>query len=69
MVGFAPLKPAEFVIVQIKQKLARPRLTARQTTEDEPCQHRCFPVNAHRYDPYRTFKFQVVIAGRTVAGL
>lgn len=28
-----------------------------------------FPVNTHRYDPYRTFKFQVVIAGRTVAGL
>lgn len=28
-----------------------------------------FPVNAHRYDPYRTFKFQVVIDGRTVAGL
>jgi len=28
-----------------------------------------FPGNAHRYDPYRTFKFQVVIGGRTVAGL
>ncbi len=28
-----------------------------------------FPANAHRYDPYRTFKFQVVIANRTVAGL
>jgi phage tail-like protein len=28
-----------------------------------------FPANPHRYDPYRTFKFQVVIAGRTVAGL
>ena len=28
-----------------------------------------FPVNAHRYDPYRTFKFQVVIDGQTVAGL
>lgn len=28
-----------------------------------------FPVNAHRYDPYRTFKFQVVINGRVVAGL
>src|SRR3954468_22157246 len=28
-----------------------------------------FPANAHLYDPYRTFKFQVVIAGRTVAGL
>ncbi len=28
-----------------------------------------FPANAHRYDPYRTFKFQVVIGGQTVAGL
>ena len=28
-----------------------------------------FSTNAHRYDPYRTFKFQVVIDGQTVAGL
>lgn len=28
-----------------------------------------FTVNAHRFDPYRTFKFQVVIDGRAVAGL
>jgi phage tail-like protein len=28
-----------------------------------------FPVNAHRYDPYRTFMFQVIIDGRPVAGL
>lgn len=28
-----------------------------------------FPVNTHRYDPYRTFKFQVVINGQPVAGL
>ena len=28
-----------------------------------------FPVNTHRYDPYRTFMFQVVINGETVAGL
>lgn len=27
-----------------------------------------FPVNAHRHDPYRTFKFQVVIDGQVVAG-
>ena len=26
-----------------------------------------FPANAHRYDPYRTFKVQVVIGGQTVA--
>ncbi|MHA7879032.1 MAG: phage tail protein [Saccharospirillum sp.] len=28
-----------------------------------------FAVNAHRYDPYRTFMFQVVIDGQPVAGL
>jgi phage tail-like protein len=28
-----------------------------------------FPVNTHRYDPYRTFKFQVLIEGQVVAGL
>jgi phage tail-like protein len=28
-----------------------------------------FPVNTHRHDPYRTFKFQVLIDGRPVAGL
>ncbi|UTW11343.1 phage tail protein [Marinobacterium rhizophilum] len=28
-----------------------------------------FKVNAHRYDPYRTFMFQVVIDGNPVAGL
>lgn len=28
-----------------------------------------FPVNAHRHDPYRTFKFQIVIDGQVVAGL
>ena len=28
-----------------------------------------FAVNAHRFDPYRTFKFQVVVDGQVVAGL
>jgi len=28
-----------------------------------------FSVNAHRFDPYRTFKFQILIDGRPVAGL
>jgi len=28
-----------------------------------------FAANAHRYDPYRTFKFQVIIDGQPVAGL
>lgn len=28
-----------------------------------------FAVNAHRFDPYRTFKFQCLIDGQPVAGL
>ena len=28
-----------------------------------------FSANAHRHDPYRTFKFQVLIEGQPVAGL
>ncbi len=28
-----------------------------------------FPVNTHRHDPYRTFKFQILVDGRPVAGL
>ncbi len=28
-----------------------------------------FSANAHRFDPYRTFKFQCLIDGRPVAGL
>ncbi|MCF8721643.1 phage tail protein [Nitrospina gracilis] len=28
-----------------------------------------FPVNAHRHDPYRTFKFRVIIDGKPVAGM
>ena len=28
-----------------------------------------FPANAHRHDPYRDFKFQILIDGQPVAGL
>jgi len=28
-----------------------------------------FSVNAHRHDPYRTFKFRVIIDGKPVAGM
>lgn len=28
-----------------------------------------FSVNAHRYDPYRTFKFQIIIDGQVVVGM
>ena len=28
-----------------------------------------FSVNTHRFDPYRTFKFQILVDGKPVAGL
>lgn len=28
-----------------------------------------FPVNPHRFDPYKNFKFRVVVDGRVVAGV
>ena len=28
-----------------------------------------FPTNVHRHDPYRTFKFQILMGGQPVAGL
>jgi phage tail-like protein len=28
-----------------------------------------FPVNTHRHDPYRSFKFQILVDGKPVAGL
>ncbi len=28
-----------------------------------------FPTNVHRHDPYRTFKFQILMDGQPVAGL
>ena len=62
VVGFAPLKPAEFVVISIQQKTAS-RAGLRRTAMAE------FTVNALRFDPYKNFKFRVKWDGRYVAGV
>ena len=54
IVGFAQLKPAEFVVIQI-QRIAGPIVTqgAQEDTMAE------FIVNAQRVAPYKNFKFRV----------
>ena len=53
VVGFAPLKPAEFVIIQIQ--------TAGRTTRglEEMQSMAPFSKQPLRYDPYKNFKFRV----------
>jgi phage tail-like protein len=58
LVGFAPLKPAEFVIIKIQQ-----------ITQQEAPQMSQFNVNTTRFDPYKNFKFRVKWDGKYVAGL
>ena len=62
LVGFAPLKPAEFVIIKISRSPARSRCRG-----DHPMAQ--FTVNANRFDPYKNFKFRVKWDGRYVAGV
>ena len=60
LVGFAPLQPAEFVIIQIQQMAGQV-----QTEESLVAQ---FSVNPSRFDPYKNFRFQLKWDGRYVAG-
>jgi phage tail sheath protein FI len=54
VVGFAPLKPAEFVIIKLQQ------MTAKSTSSNNEGVMATKPVtNAERYDPYKGFKFRV----------
>ena len=64
LVGFAPLKPAEFVVIQIQQIAGQIRPEA--TEQDRWHSSR---VNAQRFDPYKNFKFRVKWDGRYVAGV
>jgi phage tail-like protein len=61
-VGFAPLKPAEFVILKIQQMAGQV-----QTSGGLPMAR--FSVNPSRFDPYKNFKFRVKWDGRYVAGI
>ena len=64
VVGFAPLKPAEFVVIQIQQMAGRPDLPTmrRQSWPNSR-------ANAQRFDPYKNFKFRVKWDGKYVAGV
>ena len=62
LVGFAPLKPAEFVVIKIQQM-------AGQIADLRSERMAQFTVNAQRFDPYKNFKFRVKWDGRYVAGV
>ena len=62
LVGFAPLKPAEFVVIQIQQT----RRPGPDLSEESPW--RSSRVNAQRFDPYKNFKFRVFWEGSNYAG-
>ena len=63
LVGFAPLKPAEFVIIKIQQMAGQidglRRRRAWHNSASTP----------QRFDPYKNFKFRVKWDGRYVAGV
>ncbi len=61
-VGFAPLKPAEFVVLRIQQ------LTGQSTRLGEIESPR-FTATPQRVDPYKNFPFRVKWEGRYVAGI
>jgi phage tail-like protein len=78
-IGVTLLEPGEFVMLRIAIK------TGNKETNGKPAKAKqytlkfswrrflmaapTFPANAHRHDPYRNFKFQVLIDGKPVAGL
>ena len=62
LVGFAPLKPAEFVVIKIQQIAGQIADLRRRAMAQ-------FSVNAQRFDPYKNFKFRVKWDGRYVAGV
>ena len=63
VVGFAPLKPAEFVVIQIQQ------MAGQIADLEESRPWRSSPSTRTRFDPYKNFKFRVKWDGRYVAGV
>ena len=59
LVGFAPLKPAEFVVVQIAQ------LAGQDAELEESAMGKPFTVNINRFDPYKTYRFLVYFGTST----
>ena len=66
LVGFAPLYPAEFVVIQIQQIAGQARKAARQGGTRHGA---IFPANPKRLDPYKNFKFRLKWDGQYVAGV
>ena len=64
LVGFAPLKPAEFVVIQIQQIAGAAAERRRRQLDGHSSR-----VNPQRFDPYKNFKFRVKWDGRYVAGV
>ena len=54
LVGFAPLKPAEFVVIKIQQMAGTDLTTLRRRAP-----WRSSPSTPQRFDPYKNFKFRV----------
>jgi phage tail sheath protein FI len=67
IVGFAPLKPAEFVIIKLQQMAGKTRTSSRRQESKENVMAKS-RVNAQRFDPYKNFKFRVKLDGKYVAG-
>ena len=61
LVGFAPLEPAEFVVIQIEQLTGQACVLGGSMAE--------FTANPQRFDPYKNFKFRLKWDGRYVAGV
>ena len=61
LVGFAPLKPSEFVMIKISQ--------IADTSKTEEGTATQFSVNPKRFTSYKNFKFRVKWDGRYVAGI
>jgi phage tail-like protein len=61
VVGFAPLKPAEFVIIKLQQMAGQIQVQGGNVAQ--------FDVNTTCFDPYKNFKFRVKWDGRYVAGV
>ena len=60
IVGFAPLKPAEFVVIQIQQIAGQTAVLRRKRWQSS--------LSTTRFDPYKNFKFKVKWDGNYVAG-
>ena len=71
LVGFAPLKPAEFVVLQLaaEGEPAGSRVGSASEPYGRPIAMARMNASTNRFDPYRTFRFRVKWDGQYVAGL